>query len=208
MITPLQVLQIDTTPDWVFVKAVAPPTFAWEAGTYVEMAIPEPSLVPHASFRSILASSTQEGLVEFMVERVPTPLVRHLSSMKQGDLLYLKPSNKTVCFPDHGVWVALQEAVSVMRGSATRLQQTANDIDLVLVQTKKAYFADLTRIAGQNPSFTIHVADTQPELLAILRHLTHRPVTVVGHPTQINWLKHLLADQDLRLDVTYVTLFE
>jgi len=204
MITPLQLLQLETTNDWVLIKAVPPTTFDWAAGTLVDIAIPEPSLVPNATFSTILASDHQAGLVEFAMERSDTPAVRHLLTMKQGDLLYLKMSNKSVGYPEHGVWIALQEAASVMRGYAIRYQQTAKEIDLVLVQTKKAYFADITRVAGQNPLFKIHVAENHQETLAILRHLSDKPMTVLGNHTQILWFKRLIEDQDL--DVTFVPL--
>ena len=204
MITPLQLLQLDTTNDWVFIKAVPPATFEWAAGSLVELAIPEPSLVPHATFSTILSSDYQAGLVEFAIERSDTPTIRHLLTMKQGDLLYLKTTNKSVGYPEHGVWIALQEAASVMRGFAIRYQQTAKEIDLVLVQTKKAYFADITRVAGQNPLFKIHVAENHQETLAILHHLSDKPMTVMGNHTQILWFKRLIEDQDL--DVAFLTL--
>jgi hypothetical protein len=204
MITPLQLLQLDTTNDWVMVKAVPPSTFEWAAGTLVDIAIPEPTLVPHANFSTILASDQKAGLVEFAIERSDSPTIRHLLTMKQGDVLYLKMTNKSISYPEHGVWIALQEAASVMRGCAIRHQQTAKEIDLVLVQTKKAYFADITRVAGQNPLFKIHVAENHQETLAILRHLSHKPMTVIGNHTQINWFKRLIDDQDL--DVSFLTL--
>ena len=204
MITPLQLLQLDTTNDWVLIKAVPPSSFEWAAGTLVEIAIPEPLLVPHATFSTILASNQKEGLVEFAVERSDNPTIRHLLTMKQGDLLYLKMTNKSVSYPEHGVWIALQEAASVMRGCAIRYQQTVNEIDMVLVQTKKAYFADITRVAGQNPLFKIHVAENHQETLAILRHLSDKPITVIGNSTQINWFKRLIEDQVL--DVTFLPL--
>jgi hypothetical protein len=204
MITPLQLLQLETTNDWVFIKVVPPTTFEWAAGSLVEIAIPEPSLVPHATFSTILSSDYQAGLVEFAIERSDNPTIRHLLTMKQGDLLYLKMTNKSVSYPEHGVWIALQEAASVMRGFAIRYQQTAKEIDLVLVQTKKAYFADITRVAGQNPLFKIHVAENHQETLAILHHLSDKSMTVMGNHTQILWFKRLIEDQDL--DVAFLTL--
>ncbi len=207
MIHPVQIVQIETTPYWVMVKAMPPRNFEWTSGSKVDVAIPEPSLVPQAMFSSWTASDKKEGLLELLVARQDTPLIRHLVTMKQGGMLFLKPSTSSVSFPDSGVWVALQEAASVMRGCAIRFQQTPNQIDLVLVQTKKAYFADITRVAGQNPSFTIHVAETQEQCLATLRQLTDKPMTIMGNETQITWLTRLLQDQGLTLNqASYVTM--
>jgi hypothetical protein len=66
MITPLTIVSITTSGLAVQVKAAAPAAFEWMSGTQVEIAIPEPSLVPHAVRTTWLASSTNEAFIEWM----------------------------------------------------------------------------------------------------------------------------------------------
>ncbi len=189
MIVPLQLLQVTLQGAHVQLKAIAPSDFVWASGASVEMGIPHHDLVPHASRRAVLASDSAEGVVEWLFAYDDSTFIHHVLSMTSGELIYCKPLSEGLHFPDHGVWIAVKDAVSVMRGSAIRYQNSAQDIVMVMYQTNKAYFADITRVAGQNPAFSIHVADGFEALMSLLFLQQDQPMTFIGAPHELTLLR-------------------
>jgi hypothetical protein len=194
MITPLTLVSIERNGPWVQCKALAAASFEWTAGTHIDIAIPDPALVPHAVRSTWLASSKKEGFLEWMFLIDESPFVRHLLGMKQGDALYLKGLNRQIKLPDHGVWIASKEGVAILRGAAMAHQSTSNPIALVLYQTNKAYFADLTRVAGQNPAFHIHVANKFDELVAFVSLYPTSHFNVVAPTRDVAMIQRLLVE--------------
>jgi hypothetical protein len=194
MITPLTLVSIERNGSWLQCKALAAASFEWTAGTHIEIAIPDPALVPHAVRSTWLASSKKEGFLEWIFLFDESPFVRRLLAMKQGEALYLKVLARQIQLPDHGVWIAAHEGAAIVRGAAMLNSLTANHISLVLYQTDKAYFGDLTRIAGQNPAFTIHVATKYDELIAFVALHAHNPFTVVAPAMDVPMMQRLLAE--------------
>jgi hypothetical protein len=195
MITPLTVISIETSGSSIQLKAAAPASFTWTTGSQVEIAIPEPSLVPHAVRTTWLASSSSDAFVEWMFVLEDSSFMRHLLQMKQGDLLYIKPTTKQIQLPDHGVWIAVKEAAAIMRGFALKYQTTINDIALIMYQTDKAYFVDMTRVAGQNPSFHIHVANLYEELIAFVALYPKESFHIIAPSGDIAMMKGFMRQQ-------------
>lgn len=197
MITPLTIVSITTNRSSIHVKAAAPAAFIWTTGVQVEIAIPEPALVPHAVRTAWLASSTSDAFVEWMFLTDDSAYFAHLLQMKQGDLVYLKQTDKHIQLLDHGVWIAVKEAAAIMRGFALHYQTTTNNIALIMVQTDKAYFDDITRIAGQNPSFQIHVANVYEELIAFIRLYPSEAFQIIAPNVEIAMIKRVMSEQGI-----------
>ena len=194
MITPLTLIAIEQQGRWIQCKAAAPASFQWRAGTQIDIAIPDPALVPHAVRSTWLSSSTNEGLVEWLFQVDDSPFILALQSLKQGDFLYIKLTSNHVAYPQQGVWVAVHEAAAVMRGFAIEYQTTNQPIGMILYQTQKAYFVELTRVAGQHPMFHIHVATTFDELVGFILLYPSESFTVIAPQQDIAMLQHVFRD--------------
>jgi hypothetical protein len=68
-----------------------------------------------------------------------------------------------------------------------KYQATASEITLVLYQTGKTYFGDITRVCGQNPQFTILVANNLAELAFRLQE-SPLPLTLAMGVSDATWL--------------------
>jgi hypothetical protein len=123
--------------------------------------------------------------------------VRHLLQMKQGDLVYIKPREQQITLAEEGVWIAVKEAAAIMRGFAIRYQATTKEIALVLYQTDKAYFVDITRVAGQNPAFQIHVANKYEELVAWISRYPKERFQIIAPDVDIAMMKRVMKEQGI-----------
>lgn len=183
-------------PRTVQVKLVPAKDTSWQPGQLARFAIPDQALGPNSGRSVIAASGLGEFFFEFYLVMDNSLFIQTLLELEEGSLVYVKLEEALYSLPEQGTWLITEDAIGVARAYAKKYQATSNEITLVLYQTGKTYFADITRVCGQNPQFTILTASNLAELAFRLQE-ARVPITLATTPSDATFLKKWLLDQGI-----------
>lgn len=181
-------------PQTIQVQLIPAKHTVWRSGQVARFAIPKPELGPNSGQRVIAASSPDGFFFEFYLMNNDSEFIHALKSLQQGEIVYVKLEDDYYHLPEEGAWIVTQPMIGVARAYAKKYQATASEITIILYQTGKTYFADITRICGQNPQFTLLVANDLAELAFRLQS-AKGSLTVVADEQDYVWLYKWCTEQ-------------
>lgn len=188
MILPMQFHSLESLdPNTVQIKLVPAKDTTWQTGQAARFAIPDQTLGPNSSKYIVAASSPDEFFFEFYLPIDDSPFIQTLFGLEESSLVYIKFEDEVYTLPEQGTWLVTNDAIGLARAYVKRYQATAHEITLVLYQTGKTYFGDITRVCGQNPQFTILVANNLAELAFRLQE-SPLPLTLAMGRSDATWL--------------------
>jgi hypothetical protein len=188
MIVPMQFHSLESMdPSTVQIKLVSAKEITWQPGQVGRFAIPDVTLGPNSGKSIIVASSPDEFFFEFYIVIDNSPFIQTLFGLEENALVYIKLEEEVYALPEQGTWLLTKDAIGLARAYVKKYQATAEEITVVLYQTGKTYFGDITRVCGQNPQFTILVANTLAELAFRLQKAP-LPLTVATGSSDATWL--------------------
>jgi hypothetical protein len=194
MIIPMQFHSLESLdPKTVQIQLIPPKNVTWQAGQKASFAIPKKELGPASSQPMIAASNPDEFFFEFSLPLGNTPFSNALLLLEEKEQVYVKLEDDVYQLPESGTWIITADSIDVARAYAKKYQATANEIMIILYQTGKTYFSEITRVCGQNPQFIIRVANRLDELRFHLQEVKH-PLSVAATQADLTWLMKWLIE--------------
>ena len=188
MILPMQFHSLESLdPNTVQIKLVPAKDTTWQPGQAARFAIPDKTLGPNSSRPVVAASGPEEYFFEFYLAIDDSPFIQTLFGLEESSLVYIKFEDDVYTLLEQGTWLITNDAIGLARAYVKKYQATANEITLVLYQTGKTYFGDITRVCGQNPQITILVANNLAELAFRLQE-SPLPLTIAMEVSDATWL--------------------
>ena len=188
MILPMQFHSLESLDSTtVQIKLIPAKDTTRQPGQAARFAIPDKILGPNSSKPVVAASNPEEFFFEFYLMIDDSPFIQTLFGLEENSLVYIKFEDDVYRLPEQGTWLITNDAVGLVRAHVKKFQSTAKEITIVLYQTGKTYFADITQVCGQNPQFTILVANNLAELAFRLQE-SPLPLTLAMGRTDATWL--------------------